>query len=94
MNPSAARRDVIAASVATCYNSGVIGESSSGRTADSESVSEGSNPSSPANYLDRLIVWRFGSCPELYTQPVTDVHKGKQVIAAYHPNDVTVFDHR
>ena len=47
-----------------------------------------------ANYLDRLIVWRFGSCPELYTQPVTDVHKGKQVIAAYHPNDVTVFDHR
>jgi transcriptional regulator with XRE-family HTH domain len=31
------------------YNSIVTGESSSGRTADSGSVSEGSNPSSPAN---------------------------------------------
>lgn len=30
------------------YNSIVVGESSSGRTADSGSVSEGSNPSSPA----------------------------------------------
>ena len=30
------------------YNSIVTGESSSGRTADSGSVSEGSNPSSPA----------------------------------------------
>ena len=33
------------------YNSGVTGESSSGRTADSGSVSEGSNPSSPANFF-------------------------------------------
>jgi hypothetical protein len=31
-----------------CYNLPVTGESSSGRTADSGSVSEGSNPSSPA----------------------------------------------
>ncbi len=31
-----------------CYNLPVAGESSSGRTADSGSVSEGSNPSSPA----------------------------------------------
>ncbi len=31
------------------YNSACVGESSSGRTADSESVSEGSNPSSPAS---------------------------------------------
>ena len=32
----------------SCYNLPVTGESSSGRTADSGSVSEGSNPSSPA----------------------------------------------
>ena len=30
------------------YNQSYTGESSSGRTADSESVNEGSNPSSPA----------------------------------------------
>ena len=33
------------------YNSSLVGESSSGRTADSGSVSGGSNPSSPATSL-------------------------------------------
>ncbi len=33
------------------YNQSCIGESSSGRTADSESVNEGSNPSSPARFF-------------------------------------------
>ena len=33
------------------YNSSLVGESSSGRTTDSESVSGGSNPPSPATLL-------------------------------------------
>ena len=42
-------RHSVVPNTASCYNSIVTGESSSGRTADSGSVSEGSNPSSPAN---------------------------------------------
>ena len=42
-------------SASVSYNSERAGESSSGRTADSGSVSEGSNPSSPA----RTFRWRI-----------------------------------
>ena len=40
---------MIVSHLPSCYNLPITGESSSGRTADSGSVSEGSNPSSPAS---------------------------------------------
>ena len=40
-------------SFVTSYNALAAGESSSGRTTDSGSVWEGSNPSSPASYLQK-----------------------------------------
>ena len=41
-----------------CYNARCAGESSSGRTADSGSASEGSNPSSPAKQIG-VKLWRI-----------------------------------
>ena len=40
----------IVANELKCYNFNRTGDSSSGRTTDSESVRPGSNPGSPANY--------------------------------------------
>jgi hypothetical protein len=51
---------IIVCYVASCYNFIISGESSSGRTADSGSVSEGSNPSSPAtNFKNSITTFQF-----------------------------------